>query len=55
MWDIEVSVITNPMASFKKEDENNENHAPLDIIDATTNDGISQLESLRLPVKIMRT
>ena len=58
VWDIEVGVITNPMTSFKKEGESadgEESFSPSDTIDATTDDGIAQLEGMGLPVKIVRT
>jgi hypothetical protein len=56
VWDIETSVVTNPMATFKKEGETDEDSPTAsDTIDATTDAGVAQLESMGLPIKIIRT
>ena len=48
MWNIEVGILTNPMASMEGE-EGGDSAEP--GIDATTDEGISKLESLGLPIK----
>ena len=54
VWEIEVGVVTNPMASFD-DDKKETGVTPLnnDVIDATTDEGISQLIKAGLPVKRM--
>jgi len=48
VWNIEVGILTNPMASMEGE-EGGDSAEP--GIDATTDEGISKLESLGLPIK----
>lgn len=51
LWEIETGIVTNPMASFEDEKKKEPSSGGDGTIDATTEDGIAQLQRMGLPVK----